>query len=212
MWRAWAVISSIVVGVLVASLLGGTPSGAGYILGGAGIAAVVVLIVTAIREQHRIRRGIPEQPVEPTYEHGALDRDMVLEIRRIASSDDVYWLAGVDFTSPWRANRMDTWTNLIAYRARGHVAHDPGLDLAFDVLVESATSFLEAYEQNTFSDALVVSQEWREVGLSGIDPADLSSEERSVLDQRRVLLKARAAAVVDAYQRFSRIARDVTGA
>ena len=144
MWRAWAVISSIVVGVLVASLLGGTPSGAGYILGGAGVAAIVVVIVTAIREQHRIRRGKPPAAGRAHLRARGARPGNGARNPANRSKRRCVLARGRRLHFSMARDRMDTWTNLIAYRARGHVAHDPGLDLAFDVLVETATSFLEA--------------------------------------------------------------------
>ncbi len=207
MWRVLAVVLSVAVGVVVAALLGGSPSVALYVIVAAGAVGAAAMVGSGVRDQRRLHSSPPPPAITPPPDNQLLDREIVEEIRRIVSDHDVYRLTSQDFASPWRGSLVEPWTNLVAYRAQGHVLH-PGLDGAFDDLVSAAASFLEAHRANTFTDSLVLSEDWRDVGWSRADEATLTKDEIKRFENRSVLLRARALAVGNAYRRFTQLLRE----
>jgi len=200
---------SVAVGVVVASLLGGSPSVALYVIGAACVAGAAAIVGFGVRDQLRLHSSPPAPPPPPPdYQH--LDREIVAEIRLIVTEHDVYRLTIQDFASPWRASLVEPWTSLVSYRAQGHVLQ-PGLDGAFDDLVSAAASFLEAHRANTFADTLILSEDWRDVGWSQADEATLTEDEIKRFENRSVLLRARALAVGNAYRRFTHLATELSG-
>ena len=181
-----------------------------YVLVAACVAGAAAILRSGVRDQRRPHPSPPRPATAPPPDNERLDREIVDEIRVTVSDQDVYRLTSQDFASPWRGSLVVPWTNLVSYRAEGHVLQ-PGLDGAFDDLVSAAASFLEAHRANSFTDSVVLSEDWRDVGWSQVDETTITNDERRQFEDRSVLLQARALAVGNAYHRFTHLANELTG-
>ena len=167
----------------MASLLGGSPSVALYVLLAACVAGAAAILASGVRDQRRLHSSPPTPAMAAPPDDQRLDREIVDEIRVIVTDHDVYRLTSQDFASPWRGSLIAPWTKLVSLSRQGHVLQ-PGLDGAFDDLVSAAASFLEAHRANAFADSVVQSEDWRDVGWSQVDEATLTNEERKQFEEQ----------------------------
>ena len=207
--RELAVVASIVCGGLVAAALGGATW-----VGKAGVVLIVIVAVglagSGLVDRRRRR---PEQPevVEavrpPAPEEVAHDTGIVTHVIGLIGPRDVRWLRDETFEVPWRGARIVPFERFAEEAV--FLPHDPDLDTAVRVLVERTKDLVAYYDVNTFPEALVQAQEWREMRPDAT--AELTAAELAVLDERRAELRARAVGVARAFDDFAIAAERVTG-
>ena len=207
MWKLVAGIGSIALGVLIASLLGGRPAVAGFVVLSICVVAFSAIVLSALREQLRAAQS----PISPTAAETSLpaDRELVTAVRGLLVARDVAWLEQFDFSMPWEGKRVQMWMELDKYL---HLVepHDYTLRRAHRELYDATRAFLELYEASTAPETMMLSRDWVEVSTADLDVGS-ARELEGELATRRKRLKTAALTLTDSLSTWSETAHELTG-
>lgn len=135
------------------------------------------------------------------------DARIVAEIRELITRRNIEWLRTWDFGGGWAAASLGPFFQLDNLNDVEHRPIDAELSVALRQLFDATDDFTNRVAENSFSEANLAGEPWRNVGWSSGEADGLEGDERRIWETRRDLLNAAADPVVDAYDEFVDLAR-----
>jgi hypothetical protein len=192
LWKLWAAVGAIVLGLLIPTMLGGgMPRGAALL---AAAALLVGIVVTAfVGTTRRDRDGRPRRVAEaPKAPSRATDRVVIDEIARLTATRQVDWLRNEDFDGSWRGDRC-LFVRDLAFLEVGYSSiTNPELRRSVNHLTDVAGTFVHIHDTDSIVDPLVLDTSWLTIGRIGPD-----GEPEPLTEQDRLAIRGKLRAAAD---------------